>query len=234
MYFNSNISLGPRGVVNSVKGNVVGDDGTVFEDGGNTYVSGSINRPSNVQPGGTPQVGQPRVVDPLGCTGIALCDSKHSAGEIWGSLRHKPQRRARDLRKRDPQGHMYLKPGLYVFTGTVDLAGGATLIANGATLYFTCGSGTSVVPCKEGDEGGRIDMTGTAQMSSLHRCRSTHPTVPEELYWVFPRVRPLQRVDNSPARNLAVLHLGNCLWREHHSRHRWDCGRKSRLPLHGS
>lgn len=186
-YFNGNITLNPNGLVNSIKGNVVSDDGTVVEDGGNTYVSGSVNRPTNVQPGGGLQVDQPRVVDPLAAQVLPFvtqstlgprsgspCDPLTGGPGIYGGA---------SLRG----GTCVLTPGLYVFTGTLDLAGGATLIADGATLYFTCGSGTSAAPCREGDEGGQIKMRGGAQYGFTAPLRSTYPTstyptVTEELY----------------------------------------------------
>ena len=82
-------------------------------------------------------------------------------------------------------GTCTLTEGLYVFTGTLDLAGGATLIANGATLYFTCGLGGAAEPCTESsdeDDMGRIEATGTPQYQLTAPLRSTNPTVPSELY----------------------------------------------------
>ena len=80
-----------------------------------------------------------------------------------------------------------MQPGLYVFTGDVQMAGnpGSSLIAEGVTMYFTCGSGTDPQPCANGGEtGGGIDLSGNGSVTIAAPLKSTHP---ESSY---PNVKP--------------------------------------------
>ena len=145
LWFNGDVEIGPNGSATSIKSNVTGDDGNTFEDGGNAYVSGAINGSSTKFQGGTGQAGQPRVVDPLAAevlpfqlqsTLTAKTDPCTQGPGIYGGLR-------------STGGTCTLQPGLYVFTGDVTLSGGAGLVANGATMYFTCGTPTAVRACEQ-------------------------------------------------------------------------------------
>jgi hypothetical protein len=83
-----------------------------------------------------------------------------------------------------------MEPGLYVFTGDVQMAGNpsSSLIAEGVTMFFTCGSGTDPEPCANGGEtGGGIDLSGNGYVSIAAPLKSTHPessypNVKAELY----------------------------------------------------
>ena len=183
IWFNGDVTVNPAGGAKSTKGNVVGDDGSIFEDGGSISVSGTVND-KNKLVGDDVQVGGPRVVDPMAAQELPFatqstltaksgqpCTSAGTAGGpgIYGSV---------DLRG----GTCELAPGLYVFTGTLDLAGNSTLIGDGVTLYFTCGTATDLGCDEPGQDGGRIDSTGTPLYQLTAPLRSTHPTLPSELY----------------------------------------------------
>ncbi len=182
MWFNGDVAMGPNGVRRTpAPGTVVGDDGSTFVDGGNIYVSGAITSNCTKVQGGGAQVGQPRVVDPLAAQVLPFVTQSALVGKtvspcsggpgIYGDVNLRP-------------GTCTLIPGLYVFTGKLDLAGGATLIGNGVTFYFTCGEGTVPRACNSpGEDGGRIDSTGTPEYQlTAPPLRSTHPTVASELY----------------------------------------------------
>jgi hypothetical protein len=176
LWFNGNVQMQPQGVAGSIVGSVVGDDGSVFDDGGNVYTEGSISGGSVT---GNKAPGQPRIVDPLAAEVLPfVMQSSLSGGSdpcsegpgIYGDV--------------SVEGNCELEAGLYVFTGTLDLAGNAELIADGVTMYFTCGSGTSPQPCEApGEEGGSIDSTGTPLYQITAPLKSTHPDL-EEL-WGF-------------------------------------------------
>jgi Flp pilus assembly protein TadG len=176
VWFNGDVEVNPEGGVNSTKDFVVGDDGSTFEDGGNTYVEGGIGANGNKVQGGNAQVGQPRIVDPLAAEVLPFAMQSSLAGGtdpctqgpgIYGDLTVKGTCE-------------FPEPGLYVFTGKVDLGGGGTLITNGATLYFTCGSGSSAEPCDSpGEEGGFIEATGNPTYQFNAPQKATHPGLDE-------------------------------------------------------
>ena len=74
MWFNGDLDIGSTGGASSVLGTVVGDDGTTFEDGGNTYVAGNTDT-SKVK--GNIAGGAATGGGPACRAGSAVCDSEH-------------------------------------------------------------------------------------------------------------------------------------------------------------
>lgn len=58
-----------------------------------------------------------------------------------------------------------LAPGLYVLTGSTSLNGSGTLVANGVTLYFVCGTTAAPRSCAVGETGGQLSIGGSAALT---------------------------------------------------------------------
>jgi hypothetical protein len=58
-------------------------------------------------------------------------------------------------------GTCTLSPGLYVFTDTLSIGGSKTFVANGVTLYFTCGASGTVGACSSDVTPGNLDQGGS-------------------------------------------------------------------------
>ena len=170
---NGNLQHNPQGYTN-----VNPVDGV----GGTLYISGNATGsggPSHAD-GGTFVAGAPQVADPLaGMTlpfatqsGLTVKTNPCTQGPgIYGAF----QRR---------NALCTLTPGLYVFTGMLDITGNANsrLVANGVTMYFTCGTPTNVRPCNPGQSGGSIDLTGNGNSQISPPKSTTIPVQPAELH----------------------------------------------------
>jgi len=180
IWMNGDIDIGPNGSATSNVGSLVGEDGSVYDDGGNAYVSGVIKNGTKFQ-NGQGKGGQPVVVDPLAATELPF------ALQEFLDPQDDPCTDGPGIYDSYTQSNTVctMEPGLYVFTGDVKMAGNSSssLVAEGVTMYFTCGSGTDPQPCVPGgDPGGGIDLSGNGNVTIAAPLKSTHPDVDPELY----------------------------------------------------
>ncbi len=183
MWFNGNVDIKNNGSVGTAEGPVTGDDGTVVNDGGNAYVSGTLSGSIKAN---SVQIGQPKIVDPLASYQLPFVAQSTlsptpkvdpcAAGPTGGPGFYA----GFTYRSSAP---CVMQPGLYVFTEDFNLAGNAgQLQANGVTFYFTCGSGGVARPCLPGEGGGGIKITGNGGYTISAPSKATIPLQPEELY----------------------------------------------------
>jgi Flp pilus assembly protein TadG len=181
MWFNGNVDLGPNGQAGSVPGTVLGEDGELYTDGGNVYVSGDVTGTATNLQGGKAKPKSPRIVDPLAAFVLPFATQSSLTGKTNPCAEGPGIYDGYKL----TGGTCSLRPGLYVFTGDLELAGNPSTLfnADGVTMYFTCGSGTVPAACPStGDEGGGIKVTGNGTYNLTAPYADTFPMVPEELY----------------------------------------------------
>ncbi|MCY7288726.1 MAG: Tad domain-containing protein [Cryobacterium sp.] len=144
IHFNGNVSVSSNGLVSTT---------------GGITVEGSASGPlSSYSP--DPNVGVPPIQDPLAdlltpdMTGLtAKTDPCVQGPGKYGA-------------KNFPNGLCTLLPGTYVVTGLWDFSGNTSLAGTGVTLYFTCGTPTTVRPCASpGEAGGQMDFSGNGDMT---------------------------------------------------------------------
>ena len=147
-------------------GNLVVQDGSLWINGslgigsngqvsaGTTYVGGTANPTSKVT--GTLVQNSTAVTDPLSTmalpstSGLLLRSDPCSQGPgRYGPV------------TMSSGGTCTLSPGLYVFTDTLSIGGSKTFVADGVTLYFTCGSGGTQGTCSSDLTPGNLDQGGS-------------------------------------------------------------------------
>lgn len=57
-------------------------------------------------------------------------------------------------------GTLTMTAGVYCITGSFEVSGGGTVIGQGVTLYFTCGTSAAPAACAPGQTGGSFSATG--------------------------------------------------------------------------
>jgi hypothetical protein len=182
MWFNGTVNIEANGSAGSAPGSVLGEDGQYYTDGGEVYVQGEITgSTANIQ-GGLAKPRSPKILDPMAsvvlpfatqstlqpkvdpCTdGPGIYDKVKVVSEVCT-----------------------FQPGLYVFTGDLELAGNASTQVNavGVTMYFTCGSSSEPERCRESGlpDGAGLRITGQGTYTLAAPFAATHPQVPAELY----------------------------------------------------
>jgi hypothetical protein len=181
MWFNGDVDIKENGYAGSTEGYVIGEDGSQVLDGGNAYVSGSIQGDTTKFQGGKGKAGQPKIVDPLASYVLPF------ATQSTLSTKVNPCTDGPGIYngyKSTSSAPCVMTPGLYVFTDDFELSGNAgELQANGVTFYFTCQSGTAPRPCSSpGETGGGIKISGNGGYVLDAPRKATYPSVPEELY----------------------------------------------------
>lgn len=179
LWFNGNVVIGPNGYAGSAEAYVTDEEGGEVLDGGNAFVEGTIGGNGTKFQNGKGQAGQPRVVDPL------AADVLPFATQSTLTAKTDPCTQGPGIYDgyRSTGGTCHLLPGLYVFTDDFVLSGNGGLVADGVTMYFTCGSGGVPRPCADGGEtGAGIDLSGNGGYVIDAPLASTQPTLPEELY----------------------------------------------------
>jgi len=150
---------------NLQNGNLTVVDGDIWANGdttigGNghvtaatTYVAGTIS-PVSLVTGGVQQNSQV-VVDPLASMAMpswvglsAKTDPCTQGPGRYGAV------------NLTGGGTCTLAPGLYVFTDLFSIGGSRNFVADGVTLYFTCGSNGVVGPCSSDSTPGYVDQGG--------------------------------------------------------------------------
>ncbi len=181
MWFNGDVNIGPQGSAGSVPGSVVGEDGETYTDGGNVFVSGDVTGTTGNLQGGKAKPRSPKVIDPLAAVELPFATQS--------TLRAEDNPCADGPGIYDGYkltgGTCTLRPGLYVFTGDLELAGNSSTLftADGVTMYFTCGSGSLPAPClSPGQTGAGIKITGNGKYNLTAPYEDTYPLVADELY----------------------------------------------------
>lgn len=65
----------------------------------------------------------------------------------------------------DSSGTLTFNPGLYIITGSVRTNAPGNVVANGVTLYLTCGTSSNPVACAPGQAGGSIDLNSNGNFT---------------------------------------------------------------------
>ncbi len=185
MWFNGSVDISNNGYAGSAEGLVTAEDGSQFLDGGNAFVEGLIGGSPGKFQGGQGQAGQPRIVDPLAALELPFATQADLVARPLGDPCEDGPGIYDGLG--GTGGTCELDPGLYVFTGDVDFSGNGDLVANGVTMYFTCGTPTAVRECSDSQDevGGGIDLSGNGTYTLEAPRAATaamHPGVAEELY----------------------------------------------------
>jgi hypothetical protein len=131
----------------------VGSNGALSTSG-SVYINGTVDQPSRVT--GTLVQNSALVTDPLSTlampstTGLLVRTDPCTQGPgLYGAV------------SMSSGGTCTLAPGLYVFTDSLSIGGNKTFIANGVTLYFTCGTGGIIAPCTGDASPGSLDQGGS-------------------------------------------------------------------------
>lgn len=147
------------------------NNGHVTVTGGSVQVEGTAT--GNISPAA--QTGAGTLVDPL--AGIELPGPSNAWFAAPTGLKTNICSQGPGFyRSPTVANNCVLQPGLYVITGTLQLAGQKSIDARaGVTLYFTCGASPTPTPCASGGQsGGSMTYTGQATLS-IH-APSTGPT----------------------------------------------------------
>lgn len=145
IHFNGNVSVSSNGLVATT---------------GDITVEGTATGPmGNYDP--NPQVGVAPIADPLeswfampDLTSLSVKTDPCLQGPgIYGDVNF-------------PNGMCTLSPGTYVSVGKWAFSGNASLEGAGVTLYFGCGTTTTVRACNTpGEAGGQLDFSGNGTMA---------------------------------------------------------------------
>jgi hypothetical protein len=131
----------------------IGSNGALSSSG-SVYVHGTVDQPSRVT--GTLVQNSDLVSDPLSTlampstTGLLVKTDPCSQGPgRYGAV------------SMSSGGTCTLAAGLYVFTDPLSIGGSKTFIANGVTLFFTCGTGGIIASCFGDPTPGSLDQGGS-------------------------------------------------------------------------
>lgn len=149
----------------SVSGANVGLNGTLVASpsGRVTVTGGGINLEGSVPNQGccspAPSVNQPTLADPLAT--LSMPDYSGLTAKSGSSCTGGP-----GIYSTLAGGSSCtMSPGLYVVTGSSNINGGNSIVANGVTLYFICGTPTAPRACNSGESGGGLKFQGSGTLT---------------------------------------------------------------------